>query len=147
MQGADQRIQHYYFFDEKLREHSYIGVDISTAVEIAKKRFKERCIPGQFIQRSVTDFEDKIEDKSVDIIFSEGVLHHTDNTCDALCYLSRKLKDNGLFMFYVYKKKAPIREYSDDFIREAIQEMSDDDANKALMPLTKLGKVLGDLKK
>ena len=48
-------------------------------------------------------------------------------------------------MFYVYKKKAPVREFCDDYIREQLKGMSDADAWAALEPLTLLGKTLGDL--
>ena len=49
-------------------------------------------------------------------------------------------------MSYVYKKKSPIREFSDDFIREKIQNSSFQEAWDQLLPLTKLGKSLGELK-
>ena len=61
------------------------------------------------------------------IIFSEGVLHHTDNTFNALASVTEYLK-NGKIYFYVYKKKSPIREFSDDFIREKLQNLSSLDA-------------------
>ena len=86
-----------------------------------------------------------VADESFDIIFSEGVLHHTDNTEDAIKKLSRKLKKGGRFLFYVYKKKGPVREFSDDYIRNAIKDLSNEEAWHALMPLTKLGIELGKL--
>ena len=48
-------------------------------------------------------------------------------------------------MFYVYKKKAPIREFVDDHIREQIQDLEPSQVWNKLKPLTKLGKTLGDL--
>ena len=48
-------------------------------------------------------------------------------------------------MFYVYVKKAPVREYTDDLIREEISSMDNSEAWEALIPLTKLGKRLGEL--
>lgn len=48
-------------------------------------------------------------------------------------------------MFYIYAKKGPIREFVDDYIRERIRNLSDDEAWEKLKPLSKLGKVLGDL--
>ena len=48
-------------------------------------------------------------------------------------------------MFYVYKKKAPVREFVDDHIREQIQDLEPLDAWNKLKPLSKLGKTLGDL--
>ena len=48
-------------------------------------------------------------------------------------------------MFYVYAKKAPIREFTDDYIREKLQHFSDEEAWEMLKPLTLLGKKLGEL--
>lgn len=132
------------FFNDHLKKHDYLGVDISTAVNVAKERFNERGYPADFIQTSVLELP--FSDASLDMIFSEGVLHHTDSTEEAIKYLSKKLKKGGKFLFYVYAKKAPIREFTDDFIREKIQNMSDQEAWEALEPLTKLGKTLAELK-
>lgn len=132
------------FFSDHLKDHDYLGVDISDAVEIAKTRFKEVGCPGDFLKRSLLDLDD-IPAASIDIIFSEGVLHHTDNTEQAVRYLATKLKSGGRFLFYVYAKKAVIREFTDDHIREQIRPLSDEEAWKALEPLTKLGIALGEL--
>jgi arsenite methyltransferase len=131
------------FFGEHLRKNDYLGVDISNAVDVARKRFAEKEYPGDFLQASITDLP--FGDETVDMVFSEGVLHHTDNTENAMKYLARKIKKGGYFLFYVYAKKADIREFTDDFIREKLKTMSDEEAWEALMPLSKLGKALGEL--
>ncbi len=131
------------FFGELLKECRYIGVDISTAVEVAAQRFAEKGLPGEFVQASLMDLPQALE--PVDVIFSEGVLHHTDSTEQAVRYLSTKLAPGGIFMFYVYKKKGPIREFTDDYIREKLAPLTDEAAWKALEPLSQLGKTLGDL--
>ena len=48
-------------------------------------------------------------------------------------------------MFYVYKRKGPVREYTDDYIREKLQNMSPEESWKAMEPLTQLGISLGEL--
>ena len=131
------------FFGYHLKNHDYLGVDISDAVEIAKQRFAEEGYAGDFLQTSLLDIP--IPDASVDLIFSEGVLHHTDNTESSLKNLAAKLKHGGRFLFYVYAKKAVIREFSDDYIRNALASMSDKEAWEALKPLTELGMALGKL--
>jgi SAM-dependent methyltransferase len=131
------------FWGERLKNNYYLGVDISEAIEVAKERFREAGLPGEFLKVSVLDLP--VPDESIDIIFSEGVLHHTDSTERSIKYLAAKLKKNGLFMFYVYIKKAPIREFTDDHIRSQLAGMNNDEAWDALMPLTKLGKVLSEL--
>lgn len=130
-------------FEKYLNIADYVGVDISNAVDVAKKTFDEKELKGFFVQADLLNLP--FNDESFDIIFSEGVLHHTDSTEKSLKYLSRLLVPKGRFMFYVYKKKAPIREFTDDFIRNTIKDMNNQEAWESLLPLTKLGKVLGDL--
>jgi SAM-dependent methyltransferase len=121
----------------------YVGVDVSTAVEIAKARFEERGHSAAFIQADLQQLP--IGEESVDLVFSEGVLHHTDDTRAALMAVVRHLKKGGRALFYVYRKKGPVREFTDDYIREKMQLMSPEDGWAAMMPLTKLGKLLGEL--
>ncbi|MDQ3820832.1 MAG: class I SAM-dependent methyltransferase [Acidobacteriota bacterium] len=131
------------FFAEHLMSHDYLGVDISRAVDVARTRFLEAGMDGDFLMASLDDLP--IPEQSVDLIFSEGVLHHTDNTERAIKYLSAKLKRGGRFLFYVYAKKSPIREFTDDYIREYLKPLSNEEAWEALKPLTKLGITLGEL--
>ncbi|WP_147818800.1 class I SAM-dependent methyltransferase [Salidesulfovibrio onnuriiensis] len=130
-------------FGDLLAQHEYIGVDISSSVEVAAKRFKEHGFEGRFMQNDLMHID--IPDESVDMIFSEGVLHHTDSVEEAVGSLSHKLKIGGHFLFYVYVKKSPVREYTDDYIREQLTPMDNEQAWEALESLTKLGKTLGDL--
>lgn len=131
------------FFEHHLNNHDYLGVDISGAVEIARQRFDEEGFPGDFLQASLLEIP--IPEASIDLIFSEGVLHHTDSTQESIQFLATKLKSGGRFLFYVYAKKAIIREFSDDFVRDAIASMSDEEAWESLKPLTKLGRALGEI--
>ena len=48
-------------------------------------------------------------------------------------------------MFYVYRKKALVREFTDDAIRESIRALTDEQAWEALKPLTQLGIALGKI--
>ncbi len=130
-------------FGERLNGVRYVGADISEAADVAAKRFAERGIRGQFIQSDLTKLP--FAEESIDVIFSEGVLHHTDSTRNALASVVKLLKTEGRIMFYVYNKKSPIREFTDDFIREQLQQLTPDEAWDALMPLTKLGETLGRL--
>ena len=131
------------FFGPHLKEHDYLGVDISDAVAVARQRFEEKGYPADFLRTSLLEIP--IPDESVDLIFSEGVLHHTDSTEASLKCLAAKLKPGGRFLFYVYSKKAVLREFSDDHIREMMASMTDEEAWETLKPLTKLGIALGQI--
>lgn len=130
-------------FDGMFERMRYVGADISEAVDVARARFIERRAPGAFLQADLTDLP--ISPASVDLVFSEGVLHHTDSTERALHAVSRYLKPGGRILFYVYRRKGPIREFTDDYIRERLQPMPPDQAWEALAPLTRLGIALGEL--
>ena len=120
----------------------YVGVDISRAIDIAQKRLSVatgRC----FIQADLLKLP---FGKSIfDTIFSEGVLHHTPSTEKALKTVVGHLKPKGEFLFYVYKKKSPIRESTDDYIRDIVSHLSPEEAWAKIRPLTKLGQALAKL--
>jgi SAM-dependent methyltransferase len=133
-------------FGERLDKINYLGVDISNAVDVAYKRLHKHFPHARnmvFMQSDLTGLP--FNGPVFDVIFSEGVLHHTDSVQGSIQNLSRFLKPNGYFMFYIYKKKPPVREYCDDFIRGCISGMSDREAWEAMKPLTLLGKALGEL--
>ena len=126
-----------------LSQVRYLGIDISEAVEIAAQRFTERDFEGGFLQADITNLP--LSAESVDVIYSDGVLHHTDSTEDTMKSLAAHLRPGGRFLFYVYRRKGPIREFVDDDIRAKLQDMEPSEAWEAMMPLTKLGKLLGEL--
>ena len=130
-------------FGEHLAHHDYLGVDISSAVEVARERFAAAGVAGDFLRADLTALP--IPDESVDIAFSEGVLHHTNDTFAALTALVKKVKRGGRVMFYVYARKAPISEFSDDHVRNHLAALTDEQAWEALLPLTRLGAALGRL--
>jgi SAM-dependent methyltransferase len=130
-------------FGARLHSVRYVGMDVSEAVDVAAQRFAERELPGGFLQADLA--EPPLADGSLDIVFSEGVLHHTDSTERALKRLARLLRPGGRFLFYVYRRKGPIREFTDDHVRDLLQGLDPQEAWAQLMPLTKLGKALGDL--
>ncbi len=130
-------------FGERLGSLRYLGIDISDAVDTAASRFADRGVEAGFLQADLRRLP--LEDGSVDVIFSEGVLHHTDSTEAALKRLAGLLRPGGRFLFYVYRKKAPIREFTDDYVRDRLRDLAPDEAWKALLPLTRLGHALGEL--
>jgi len=121
----------------------YLGIDVSEAVDVARDRSAERGIAAAFMQADLNHLP--LAPASVDVIFSEGVLHHTPSTRDALHALAPLLRPGGRFMFYVYRRKGPVREFTDDYIREQLQGMPPQEAWRAMEPLTRLGIALGKL--
>jgi len=82
-----------------------------------------------------------------DFICSDQVLHHTKDTETSFKNLTKYLKKYGLISIYVYNKKAPIREFADDFIREHTTTMTEKDCVEFSKDMTYLGKILSQLKR
>jgi SAM-dependent methyltransferase len=121
----------------------WIGADISSAIDVARGRLGQ--IPGtHFLQADLMQLP--FAAGSFGAIFSEGVLHHTPSTRAALLALAPLLARGGQLLFYVYKRKGPIREFTDDYVRNVIAELPPDRAWEALRPLTRLGEALASLK-
>jgi arsenite methyltransferase len=121
----------------------WIGVDISTAVDTARERLgsspKIHLVQADLMRLPFAD-------GTFDTIFSEGVLHHTPSTQRALAAVTRALRPGGEILFYVYLRKAPAREYMDDYVRDQLADLSPTDAWAALRSLTRFGQVLSDLR-
>jgi SAM-dependent methyltransferase len=81
-----------------------------------------------------------------DLIYCQEVLHHTADPAGAFQNLSRSLADGGEIAIYVYKLKAPMREFCDDLIRDRISGLPYEEAIAAMRQITELGQVLSDLK-
>lgn len=116
------------------------GIDISRAV------YHARGALGTSVANPVLSQADlnylPYRDESFDVIVSNGVFHHTPNTKLALRNVIKKLKSGGVCLFYVYKKKSPIREFSDDYIRSKISDLPYDLAWNEMIPITNLAKSL-----
>jgi len=141
--GCGAAVSSLALFGSRLHSVRFVAADISRAVDVAARRCAARGVGAAFVQDDVTALP--LQPGSVDVIFSEGVLHHTDSTHNALDRLAELLSPGGRFMFYVYRKKGPVREFTDDYIRGLLQDMAPEQAWKAVEPLTKLGVALGEL--
>lgn len=118
---------------------AWVGADISEAIDVARQRLQH--LPNcHFVQADALQLP--LPDHSFDTIFSEGVLHHTPSTRLALLSAARVLAPGGQFHFYVYRRKGPVREFTDDYIRDRIASLSDEEAWEAMRPLTQLGQAL-----
>lgn len=81
---------------------------------------------------------------SFDFILSEGVLHHTPNTRGAFSKCCAALRKGGEIAFYIYRRKGPLREFADDYLRQVMQEASAEEKWAIARRLTSLGKALAD---
>jgi uncharacterized protein YbaR (Trm112 family) len=118
------------------------ALDASDSIDFAYKKYGN-IKNIHFIQADLRQLPFK---KSFfDYIFSDQVLHHTKNTATSFRYLTKFLVKTGLISIYVYNKKAPIREYVDDFIRKKTVKMSVEECTEFSKDMAFLGKSLSKL--
>jgi arsenite methyltransferase len=120
----------------------WVGLDISSAIDVARARLGE-IERTHFVQADFTHLP--FADGAFDTIFAEGTLHHSPSTEAALRSLVRALAPGGEILFYVYRRKAPVRELADEHVRAALAGSSPEQAWDALRPLTRLGQALAEL--
>jgi ubiquinone/menaquinone biosynthesis C-methylase UbiE len=79
------------------------GADLTPrSVEISKERFRLYGVPGQFV---VTDGERlPFADQSFDVVYSNGVLHHTPGTETAVREVHRVLRPGGTAKVMLYHR-------------------------------------------
>ena len=119
-----------------------VGIDL-VAAEIARANLKnERNM--RFETKDL--MSDMRELGQFDFIYCQEVLHHTLDPKHSFGNLVKLLADNGEIAIYVYKQKAPIREFVDDFIRNRIGGLAYEEAYRACEQITALGKALADTK-
>lgn len=131
------------WLDERWCGGVWVGVDISRAIDVARERLG--ALPGtHFVQADLLALPFRAE--TFDTVFAEGVLHHTPSTEQALRAIVATLEPGGEVLFYVYRKKGPVREFTDDYIRGLVAQLPPEEAWEQLRPLTRLGQALATLK-
>jgi SAM-dependent methyltransferase len=118
------------------------AVDISTAIDHCRQQFGDR--PNvEYFQADLNALP--FPDESFDVVWSHGVLHHTPDTFTSARSLAKLVKRGGLFILYVYRKKGPIREFVDDYLRKELSPLDPETAWAKLEPLTELARNLSRL--
>ena len=117
-----------------------VGIDL-VAADVARENFKD--VPH-------THFEtrDLVGDLTglgqFDFIYCQEVLHHTADPELGFHNLRGLLAPGGELAIYVYKQKAPVREFVDDYIRDRIAAMPYDEAMAQCRQITEFGKALSE---
>lgn len=117
-----------------------VGIDL-VAANVAREnlagernvRFEKRDLLGDLSGLGKFDF-----------IYCQEVLHHTADPVKAFRNLCALLEPGGEIAIYVYKKKAPGREYADDFIRDRIAHLPYEEAREVCRQITELGRALAE---
>jgi len=121
-----------------------LALDASESIDFAYAKYGK--LPNvHFLQADLRQLPFK--KNFFDYIYSDQVLHHTKNTGTSFKYLTKFLTTNGHISIYVYNKKAPVREYVDDYIRNKTVKMSVKDCTEFSKQMAYLRKKFITIKK
>lgn len=115
------------------------AADLSLAVEVAYERTREL---DNVVVLQGNLFELPFPDNSFDIVFADGVVHHTPEPKGAVLRLCDYLKPGGLLGIYIYKVKPFLRELADREIRAITTEMTFEECLEFSSQMSALGKAL-----
>lgn len=119
-----------------------VGLDLTAADVAARNLANEENV--HFVQHDLLD--DLTSLGNFDFIYCQEVLHHTENPQQSFQNLVKCLQPGGEIAIYVYKLKAPIREFADDYVRDKIQSMSYEEALQHCAEISQFGRALTELK-
>jgi len=80
-----------------------------------------------------------------DFVYCQEVLHHTGDPAGAFANLAERLTPGGEIAIYVYREKAPLREFADDHVREAIAGLPYEQAMEVSARIAEVGRALAAL--
>ena len=117
-----------------------IGIDL-VSHEIARKNLEGA--PNVIFHRK--DLLENLSDLGqFDYIYCQEVLHHTKDPKEGFENLCSLLTPDGEISVYVYKRKAPVREFVDDYIRARIGDLSYEKSMEVCKQITQLGRMLSE---
>jgi len=118
-----------------------VGVDI---IDLAVARENTQPYPNvEMMSADLT--QDLSHLGNFDFIYCQEVLHHTSDAAATFRSLVGILEKKGKIAIYVYRKKAPIREFVDDYLREKISNMDYGEAMETCRRVAGLGKGLSEV--
>jgi SAM-dependent methyltransferase len=113
-----------------------LGIDL---VELAPARENTRSFPNaSFKHASLRNPLSQLG--KFDFIYCQEVLHHTGDAKASFNNLVEILEPSGEIAIYVYRRKAPAREFMDDLVREKIARLPYDEAMVVCRQITELGR-------
>jgi ubiquinone/menaquinone biosynthesis C-methylase UbiE len=85
----------------------YTAVELSEAsLEVARKRFEIFGLKGKFVACNAEELSRYVDQKSFDLVYSFGVIHHTPNQRAVVEEIRKVIKDDGEFRMMVYAKNS-----------------------------------------
>ncbi|HYP49205.1 MAG TPA: class I SAM-dependent methyltransferase, partial [Thermoleophilaceae bacterium] len=97
----------------------YTGIDMTpAAIALARRRFSLEGLEGRLLEGSVTALP--FPDSSFDLVYSNGVLHHVEDTERALGEIHRVLRPGGTALVMVYHRNSLNYRFTIMIVRRAL---------------------------
>lgn len=116
------------------------ATDLSNAVYKAKENLTNTFNNIHYFKGNLIN--PPFQNNSFDAVVCHAILQHTGNTFEGIKSLTNVLKEDGIIFFDVYRKAAPLRDFTDDFIRSLVSDLEPQEAWNKLIPITKLAQEL-----
>ena len=118
-----------------------VGIDLVSS-EIARQNLEAFGL-SDHVSFFQMDLLGNLQDLGTfDFIYCQEVLHHTPEPGRAFQNLSSLLTKGGDIAVYVYRKKAPVREFVDDYVRSKISNLPYEEAIRTCGQITEFGRAL-----
>jgi SAM-dependent methyltransferase len=119
-----------------------VGIDLMAA-DVARQNLSG--LPNVSV-READLLQDLSELREFDFIYCQEVLHHTGDPEGGLRNLVSLLAPGGEIAIYVYRRKAPVREFTDDYVRDRISDLSYEEAMQVCRRIAEFAHALSDLR-
>jgi SAM-dependent methyltransferase/uncharacterized protein YbaR (Trm112 family) len=119
-----------------------VGLELTDLVTAAHREFGAQ--PNlHFAQGDI--MRPPFRPEQFDYLSCDQVIHHTPDAERAFAILAALLRPGGAFATYVYRRKSPLREFADDYLRERTTRMSVEECVEFSEGITELGRELSEL--
>jgi SAM-dependent methyltransferase len=118
-----------------------VGVDLNAA-DVARGNLAD--LPNVTVHEGDL-LGDLSELGEFDFIYCQEVLHHTPDPRGGLENLASLLGPGGEIVIYIYLQKGPVREFTDDFLRDRISDLPYEEAMEVCRNVAELGRALSKL--
>ncbi len=123
----------------RITDAEVVGLDLSNGIEMAHDEFGARA-NLHYVQGDI--LRPPFRRGGFGYISSDQVIHHTPDAPRAFSTLAGLLRPGGSLAVYVYRRKAPLRELADDFIRSRTTAMSVEECLEFSEGVSELGREL-----
>ncbi len=126
----------------RLSDATVVALDLSESIVTAHRAFGE-VENLHYVQADL--LRPPLPAEHFDFVSADQVVHHTPDAAAAVRSLAGLVKPGGSLAFYVYKRKAPMREFADDYVRERTTKMSVEECMEFSASMSELGRKLSDV--